>query len=104
MAHGEPKSIGMMPCGLFWHANAQRTVVQNPASIAMTAVWIIPMPVAPPMSMVEQKVRRDAEECRHTRRPAVLLAHDRRHEREDAVDRVARHAAVVDRRASRPRA
>src|SRR5437773_1673615 len=45
----------MTPCGLFWQAKAQSTVEQKPASIAMTAVWIMPMAVAPPMSMVEQK-------------------------------------------------
>src|SRR2546428_9243374 len=61
----------MTPWGLFWQAKAQRTVVQKPASIAMTAVWIIPIAVAPPMSMVEQKAgvmprkaaTRDAQPC-----------------------------------------
>src|SRR5439155_980751 len=33
----------------------------------------------------------------HARGPAVLLAHHRRHQGEDAVDRVARDAAVLDR-------
>src|SRR5262249_46678256 len=41
--------------------------------------------------------RGDAEEGGHARRPAVLLAHLRRHQAEHAVDVVARHAAVVDR-------
>src|SRR5437870_9368046 len=45
----------MTPCGLFWQAKAQSTVEQKPASVAMTAVWIMPIAVAPPMSMVEQK-------------------------------------------------
>ena len=55
IAQGEPKRVGMTPCGLFWQAKAQSTVEQNSASIAMTAVWIMPIAVAPPMSMVEQK-------------------------------------------------
>ena len=55
IAQGDPKSMGITPCGLFWHAKAQSTVVQKPASIAMTAVWTMPIAVAPPMSMVEQK-------------------------------------------------
>ena len=63
--------MGITPCGLFWHAKAQSTVVQNPASIAITAVCTMPMAVAPPMSMVEQNVgvtprkaaTRDAQPC-----------------------------------------
>src|SRR5579862_1838485 len=70
-AYGEPKSIGITPCGLFWQANAQRTVVQKPASIAMTALCTMPIAVAPPMSIVEHNAgvmprnaaTRDAQPC-----------------------------------------
>src|SRR5262245_34930286 len=44
-----------MPCGLVCVPNVHSTTSQKPASIAMTAVCIMPIAVAPPMSIVEQK-------------------------------------------------
>src|ERR1051326_8558125 len=41
---------------MFWVANAQSTALQYPASMAAAAVAIMPMAVAPPMSIVELKV------------------------------------------------
>src|SRR5262249_41262474 len=44
----------MMPCGFVCVPKVQSTTSQNPASMAMTAVCIMPTAVAPPMSMVAQ--------------------------------------------------
>jgi hypothetical protein len=39
---------------LVWVPNVHSTASQNPASMAMTAVCIMPTAVAPPMSIVAQ--------------------------------------------------
>src|SRR3989442_2717276 len=45
----------MHPCGLFCVPKAHSTTSQNPAAIAITAACIMPIAVAPPMSIVAQK-------------------------------------------------